>query len=111
MRPLSKRKTWPWICPAKPAPSRGAFLKQLERIENRLHHTVFAERGVDHEVEEVTCRPLELEVLLDIGRAIAIHGLGQLHRLRLGLAGFAQAAHLLFERSIDEDMKHIGPPM
>src|SRR5437016_1671734 len=40
-------------------------------------------RGVDHEMEEMTGRPFYAEVLLDEGRAVAVHSLSELDRFLL----------------------------
>src|ERR1700722_3437629 len=81
---------------------------QLRHIEDSLNHGLVTNRGIDHEMEEMTGRPLHVEVLFDEGRAVAVHGLGQLNGFLLALAHGPQAVHLLFKGGIDKDVKGIG---
>jgi hypothetical protein len=72
------------------------------------NHRLVPNRGVDHEMEELTGRPLYIEVLFDEGRAVAVHGLRELDGFLLALPHGPQPVYLLFEARIDKNVKGVG---
>ena len=61
-------------------------MKDCGRIDNRLNHHFVDQNGIDHQVEEVAVWPFDIEVLLDISRAVAVYGLRKLDRLFVAFA-------------------------
>jgi len=87
--------------------SNGLLFECRNPVENRLDHRLFTNRRVDHEVEVMTGWPFHPEVLFDEGRAVAIHRFGKLDRSLLALPHLAQPVYLLFEGSVDKNVKGV----
>src|SRR6202050_2432487 len=87
----------------------GLFVEGCDRMEDGLNDGLIPNSGIDHEMEEMTGGPLYPEVLLDKGGAVAVHGLRKLDRVLLVLSHFAPPVNLLFEGSVDKNVKGVGP--
>src|SRR5258708_28871087 len=59
-------------------------------------------------MEEMTGRPIDVEVLFDEGRAVAVHGLRKLDGFFFGLPHCPQPVYLLFKGSINKNVKGVG---
>src|SRR5579862_41383 len=103
------RSTIPYRFPTWMASSaRYCILKHGDGIEHRVHHHILAHGGVNHEMVEMASRPLDLEILLVVSRAVLVHSLGQQVGFVLALAKLAQPYNFLFERRIDEHVEGGG---
>src|SRR5215469_1493403 len=81
---------------------RELLLKQRHRFEDSLDHELVPYLGVDHEMEEMAGRPLDIKVPLYVLGAVAIHCLGQLDSITLAISHSAKAAHTVLKRRIEE---------
>src|SRR5215471_5325585 len=62
------------------------LVQERDRAEDRPDHEFVAHFRVDHQVKVCARRPFDIEVLLDILRAVPIHSLYQLERFVLAHA-------------------------
>ena len=66
-------------------PSCRHLFERRHPVYDRLDDSIIPDSGVDHEMEEVAVRPVDPEVLLDVGCAILVHGLGKVDGGLIGL--------------------------
>src|SRR6185312_6391551 len=79
------------------------------RVDNGIDSRLLAQAGVHHQVIDVALGPIDVEVLLDEGCALAVGGIDDLFRMGLTGAVLANALNLEVTRSVKEHMKGVVP--
>ncbi len=69
-------------------------------VQNRLHDGLVPHSSVDHEVVERTRGPVGVEVVLDVGDALAIDGIDHFRGVFFAMSFHHNAAEFLGARSI-----------
>ena len=85
-----------------------ASFQSADTIENGVDHRVFADCGVDHQIEALTIGPVNTEISFDVGGAVAVNGFDQLGRLGGRLSAGLQAFHFFRFGGVDENVKCVA---
>src|SRR5215813_7670507 len=87
---------------------RCASLHTVDGVQDRVDGSALAHIGIHHQMELVPVGPVHVEILLDESRAFLIDSLGEMRGITFALATGTQAADLVLERSVDENVEGVA---